>query len=56
MHGKSFSFGEVLGFGWRTMKDNLGFSIDNRNHIVNRPYQDNSWLLRRTKAKDYYAI
>jgi len=27
MPGKSFSFGEVLGFGWRTMKDNLGFFI-----------------------------
>jgi len=27
MRGKSFSFGEVLGFGWRTMKDNLGFFV-----------------------------
>lgn len=27
MRGKSFGFGEVLGFGWRTMKDNLGFFV-----------------------------
>ncbi len=27
MRGKSFSFGEVLGFGWRAMKDNLGFFV-----------------------------
>jgi len=27
MRRKSFSFGEVLGFGWRAMKDNLGFFV-----------------------------
>jgi len=27
MRGKSFGFGEVLGFGWRAMKDNLGFFV-----------------------------
>jgi len=27
MRGKSFGFGEVLSFGWRTMKDNLGFFV-----------------------------
>jgi len=27
MHSKAFSFGEVLTFGWSTMKDNLGFFV-----------------------------
>ena len=27
MYGKSFGFGEVLGFGWRVMKDNILFFV-----------------------------